>query len=1075
MSRIEFVRTHYRHWAAHSGYRALVPALRDCARFERVEERLIQPLDEGETPRNIVGHDVVMPWYSPASHRAEIELAQRAYAEPTLIHFMDGEHDFYYSARLEAHTGARLIATYHQPPSILEALGLLGDERQLHSLDRAIVLCEEQREHLARSMAAERISVIPHGVDVDHYRPGEPRDRAGRALNLLCVGFWLRDLDLLAECMERLGPGTDVRLHLVGLHAGAARGAVADETLARLCALHSAIVHPMLSDPSLLRLYRECDLLALPLRAATANNALLEAASCGLPIVTTDLPATREYLGDEGALFAPRGDAGGFIASLDAALGDADWRRRAGGALRARMVDRFDWKKIARRHAELYAGVLEEPAARSRRRTGGKRARRAMCTVITSDYVPQALALASSIADHGDADFFALVTNHEHAPGEIERVNALLGDRMTLIDLSELDPTTPDYDCSDAVRWALKAPLILHLLRHRGYDRVLFVDSDLCFFEDYGFLFDRLEESSILLTPHWRTLDPTVDENQFRCNFLHGLYNAGFVGASKAGIPALRWWAEACLYRCDKGMTEGFYVDQRYLDVLPVYFDGVEVIGDVGCNVAEWNRERVLREQVGEKGFAQTRPVVFAHMSDLTLLEIGAGNDRSLTAYAREYAGRMQQAEADAIREGLQLRERISEDAEPATGATAGEGTLEAELLTVVDSDTLSQLSLLIASIERHWPEAKRLRICCADRDALLALEAARLPDFADAFHWSALAAYALEKDHARDAADQARFTRQCRAFALQQAVREASGPVLFVEPGTVFGERPDALFARFAAGGGPLAIPRVHSGRPREHFERCDFRLGLADRSSAPFLEFWRMQLCKRREWDRIPLPERRSDWPVHRLREGFAVLGIEGGVAPASSEPILFVECAGAELPEALADLAASRPIPAGSGAELLASLAAQPPDLVARAALNQGGDIRNFGQQHGFRKDGNLTPLLAAYLLYLIAAMHRRQGDVTRARPILRVLAKTDHPLPDLYRAKVHDHLAQIALDAERADEAAAHLAIALRYVPGSAALRASKRDADQKAAGRQHAGSRMAPRDPDPPSPSISAAH
>ncbi len=385
MHRIEFVRTHYPHWAARSGYSALIPALRAVGGFHAIEERLIESDGREDERLNIVDHDVVMPWYTPASHRAEIELAAAPPSSaPTLIHFMDGEHDYYYSAGLAGRTDLVLVASYHQPPALVDAMGLLGDGRQLQGLDRAIVLCEAQRAHLARRMPLERIEVIPHGVDVEAFSPGERGAQSGAGLDLLCVGFWLRDLELLAEAIEALGQGDALRLHLVGLSAGVQRGAIDRELLARLRALPGAIVHPQISDAALLRLYRECDLLALPLRDATANNALLEAAACGLPIVTTDLPATREYLGEEGAWLAERGSAEAFAEALGRAIGDEEARARSGRVLRERMALRNDWRKIAMRHAEVYRSALEESAAEGKAVRSARVRKRALCTALPS-------------------------------------------------------------------------------------------------------------------------------------------------------------------------------------------------------------------------------------------------------------------------------------------------------------------------------------------------------------------------------------------------------------------------------------------------------------------------------------------------------------------------------------------------------------------------------------------------------------------------------------------------------------------------------------------------------------------
>jgi hypothetical protein len=162
---------------------------------------------------------------------------------------------------------------------------------------------------------------------------------------------------------------------------------------------------------------------------------------------------------------------------------------------------------------------------------------------------------------------------------------------------------------------------------------------------DYQFLFEKLSRSHVLLTPHWRPFEPpgastshTYAKN-YLYNFRDGFFNAGVVGASNGGVSAMRWWAGACAFRCEKDFANGLYDDQRYLDVLPSFFDRVEVLHHRGCNIAGWNRLQCERTQApdGRLLIDGEWDPVFVHFAIGTIRSISLGHDPLLRPLFDEY------------------------------------------------------------------------------------------------------------------------------------------------------------------------------------------------------------------------------------------------------------------------------------------------------------------------------------------------------------------------------------------------------------------------------------------------------
>jgi glycosyltransferase involved in cell wall biosynthesis len=82
---------------------------------------------------------------------------------------------------------------------------------------------------------------------------------------------------------------------------------------------------------------------------------LIEAAACGVPIVTTDTPGCRDIVrdGENGVLIPPR-DAGALAAALRALLGDAALRARMGTRGRQRALEEFSLPRVIDATLSLY-------------------------------------------------------------------------------------------------------------------------------------------------------------------------------------------------------------------------------------------------------------------------------------------------------------------------------------------------------------------------------------------------------------------------------------------------------------------------------------------------------------------------------------------------------------------------------------------------------------------------------------------------------------------------------------------------------------------------------------------------
>jgi hypothetical protein len=189
----------------------------------------------------------------------------------------------------------------------------------------------------------------------------------------------------------------------------------------------------------------------------------------------------------------------------------------------------------------------------------------------------------------------------------------------------------------DSLRWSLKPVFLSYLLERVANEPVAYVDPDQFFVGNPQVLFDLEPTTTMRLSPHWRPIAPASGP-VFADNFKDGIFNGGLFVATADAIPALEWWATACLHSCEKSPSQGLYDDQRYLDVLPVYFEGIDWVVHKGVNVASWNRLYLERKRDPEGGvLVEGDPLVCVHFTTSTIRAIDSGEDPCLESVLKEY------------------------------------------------------------------------------------------------------------------------------------------------------------------------------------------------------------------------------------------------------------------------------------------------------------------------------------------------------------------------------------------------------------------------------------------------------
>jgi glycosyltransferase involved in cell wall biosynthesis len=215
-------------------------------------------------------------------------------------------------------------------------------------------------ELAALGVPAQRIAVVPCGVDLDRFTPRGPRASRNGAYRILSLG----------RLVERKGVETTIRAlrEVPGAELVIAGGgdAIADAELARLTAVAQACrvherVHlvgqiPREDVPALLR---SADVLVSVPWYEPFGMVPLEAMACGVPVVASAVGGHLDTVldGRTGALVPPR-DPAALAQRLRELLADPARLAAIGSAAAIRARSRYGWDRIAAEMELLYRRVL---------------------------------------------------------------------------------------------------------------------------------------------------------------------------------------------------------------------------------------------------------------------------------------------------------------------------------------------------------------------------------------------------------------------------------------------------------------------------------------------------------------------------------------------------------------------------------------------------------------------------------------------------------------------------------------------------------------------------------------------
>lgn len=243
-------------------------------------------------------------------------------------------------------------------------------------------------------------------------------------------------------------------------------------------------------------------------------------------------------------------------------------------------------------------------------------------TSITSNYIPKARVLAHSVKRMLPSCRFTVLISDAIPPSfslESEPFDRLL--RLEDLGIPDLWQWVFQHSLVE-LSTAVKGFAAVRLLDQADCSAVLYFDPDIVVLGALDGLVEKFETASILLTPH--LTEPEVEMEGILDNELsvlqHGVFNLGFVGIKRSpeGLRFAKWWRDRLTHFCHDDIPRGLFTDQRWVDLVPAYFDDIAILRDPVYNVCTWNLTHRVVEGTLEAGLtANGQKIVFYHFSGL--------------------------------------------------------------------------------------------------------------------------------------------------------------------------------------------------------------------------------------------------------------------------------------------------------------------------------------------------------------------------------------------------------------------------------------------------------------------------
>ncbi len=221
--------------------------------------------------------------------------------------------------------------------------------------DKIICYTEtEKKELVDLGIKSRKIEVIHNGINTDLFVPAKPCYDEKR---LLWIGRYAKGkgVDYLVDAFRILrGKFPDISLTMVG------RGSDKHRIVQKIHDLGldgNIIMKDFVPNSEIVDLYQSSSVFVLPSLEEGVPRTILEAMSCGIPVVCSRLPHLVDII-KGGGFLTPEKDSQALADRVLEVLSDPVLAEKLGGNGRKKVVENFSWKDTVEETVRLYEELI---------------------------------------------------------------------------------------------------------------------------------------------------------------------------------------------------------------------------------------------------------------------------------------------------------------------------------------------------------------------------------------------------------------------------------------------------------------------------------------------------------------------------------------------------------------------------------------------------------------------------------------------------------------------------------------------------------------------------------------------